>query len=124
MKAEIYTLPEITFIGGETQEILFRLKNPAGELHSIYNGAADFSFCPYTYKSGTPSVSIPPYFLDDGNGGTCKILVTIPASETVDRYGKFVYQLIIKEDSKIIVVCQGLMNIARNINKRYIYNGV
>ena len=47
MQTEIYTLPELTFVGGKTQELRFNLKDTKGEPYNASGATIDFAVCNY-----------------------------------------------------------------------------
>ena len=122
MQTNIYTLPEINFVGGETQELRFNLISKNGEPFDVSGASADFSICNYSNKVGTPILSYTPRQLTEG-GVTSILAVDIPKEDTADLSGKFIYQITVidlRGDSEI--PNQGIMNIARNINREFVRN--
>lgn len=121
MQTCIYTLPELTFVGGKTQELNFRLKEMDGSLYNAKYCTANFSICNYSNKVGTPLISITPTFIaNPGESGSNIIYilhVVLPAEKTVDLCGKYIYQIVIMDDThRVEIPNQGIMNITRNIN--------
>lgn len=126
MQTTIYTLPEISFIGGETQELYFHLKE-TGEMgrKSFDAGGSnvDFAICNYSSKTGTPILSYSPTLAADENGIESIITLTIPKEDTVSLAGKFIYQItIIDADGNAEIPNQGIMNIVKNIHQDFILN--
>ena len=76
MQTEIYTLPELTFVGGKTQELRFNLKDTKGESYNASGATVDFSVCNYSNKVGKPLFSITPVLLADENGIADKVIET------------------------------------------------
>jgi len=123
MQTNVYTLPELNFVGGETQEIHFYLKKPDGTAFNADGATADFAICNYSNKTGEPIKSYTPTFVTDGSGVLSILIVEIPAADTVELAGKFIYQITVIDingDSEI--PNQGIMNISRNIHQDYILN--
>jgi len=121
MQPEIYTLPELNFVGGATQELRFNLKDKDYNDFDATGCSANFAVCDYKRKESTPIFSLTPTFLADENGETDIMLVTIPSTNTKSLYGKYVYQItIIDVLGKIGIPNQGIMNITKNINQDYI----
>lgn len=121
IQANIYTLPELTFVGGKTQELRFNLKDTKGNPYDVIDGYANFSVCSYSYKIGEPIFSIEPRLVTDESGVTDRLFVTITPDKTIDLYGKYIYQIIIVDFAgKVQIPNQGIMNITRNINMPFI----
>lgn len=117
MQTCIYTLPELTFVGGETQEMKFRLKEIDGSLYNAKYCTANFSICNYSNKVGTPIITLTPTFISDGGKIIHILHIVLPAEKTVNLFGKYIYQIVIMDDTgRIEIPNQGIMNITRNIN--------
>lgn len=122
MYTNFYTLPEVSFVGGATQELKFNLKDESGNNFDADDCTANFSICDYSTRDvGAGSiVSISPTL-----SGSL-LTVTIPASDTVNLSGKYIYQITIKdaggETLEFQIPNQGIMYIARNNNPGYITN--
>lgn len=121
MQTNIYTLPELTFVGGNTQIMNFRLKEAYGSPYNAKYCTADFSICNYSNKVGVPLISIKPTFLSDGSDVLNILHIDLSAKDTVNLYGKYIYQITITDDTgKTEIPNQGIMNITRNINIDFI----
>lgn len=121
MQTNIYTLPEISFVGGETQEFNFYLKNRAGEPFDASGSSVDFAICNYSNKTGKPILSYTPTILADETGIANIIVLTIPKEDTAMLSGKFIYQItIIDASGNSEIPNQGIMNIAKNIHQDYV----
>ncbi len=121
MQTNIYTLPEINFVGGETQELRFHLVNENGEAFDADGASVDFSICNYSNKVGEPILSYTPTLLGDEHGVVSIVLVEIPKGDTARLAGKFIYQITVIDltgDSEI--PNQGIMNITRNIHQDFV----
>ena len=124
MYTNFYTLPEISFVGGATQELRFNLKDEAGNNFDADNCTADFSICDYSTRdiSSGSIVSISPSL-----SGSL-LTVMIPAGDTVNLSGKYIYQITIKDSGgetlEFQIPNQGIMYIARNTNPTYITNAI
>lgn len=121
MQTNIYTLPELTFVGGKTQELYFNLKTGSRGRYNADGCSVNFSICNYSNKTGTPLISLTPEIIMNEDGVADVVHVTIPSDNTVRLYGKYIYQLtIIDISGKVDVPNQGIMNITKNINTNYI----
>lgn len=123
MQTTVYTLPEISFVGGETQEFNFHLKNHRGERLDASGSNINFAICNYSNKTGEPILSYTPELLADETGVASVVILKIPKEDTALLYGKFIYQITIVDASgSSEIPNQGIMNIAKNINQEYVLN--
>lgn len=121
MQTNIYTLPELTFVGGKTQELRFNLKDTNGEPYNASGGTVNFSICDYSYKTGAPLLSLTPTLMADENGIADLLYVTILPEDTLNLFGKYIYQItIIDISGRVEIPNQGIMNITKNINTGFI----
>jgi hypothetical protein len=121
MQTTIYTLPEISMVGGATREIRFRLRTPRGLPYDADGAAADFSVCNFSNKNGFPLFSLTPEALFDENGLQSVLAVTLTPDVTVNLCGKYVYQLTIAEPGgRAEIPNQGILFVARNIHQTFL----
>lgn len=121
MQTNIYTLPELTFVGGDTQSIFFHAVDSNGGTIDLDGASVDFSICNYSNKVGEPLVSITPILNKDEHDVYSVIYVSIPSSDTVGLFGKYIYQItIIDIAGRVEIPNQGIMNITKNINTSFI----
>lgn len=121
MQTNIYTLPELTFVGGKTQELNFNLYERNGNLFNAKYCNSNFSVCNYSNKCGTPLFSIQPIFVSGDDNVAHILQVVIPAEQTLNLYGKYIYQITIADNTgRIEIPNQGIMNITRNINQGFV----
>jgi len=160
MQMKIYTLPEVNFIAGEEQQFVFNMVDNSGNDYYTYvlnndtesdtaseiGIEVDFSICPYSTRTEDPLVKTDPLTIsftvdkndvDDPYYMQCNFFeITLPSTTTVTLYGKYIYQVMLRETyyekvphgmigdpelkTRIISVCQGIMNITRNIHTDYI----
>ena len=121
MQTNIYTLPEISFVGGETQELHFNLKNSSGNAFDVSGASVNFAICNYSNKVGTPMLSYTPTIFADSRGVSSILNVVIPKGDTARLSGKYIYQItIIDLNGDAEIPNQGIINITRNINQEYV----
>lgn len=118
-----YTLPTIDFVGGETQDFMFKVyfhKNRRP--FSLTGCTANFAIVSFTNKMGTPILTKPMEDIFNDEGTINHVLtVTLEPTETADLYGKYIYQIQIKDvNGEVEIPKQGLMYITNNINKGFI----
>lgn len=140
MYNSIYNLPEIKFVGGETQNLIFHFEKNTGYCTPPYppcfpyerqhNIKAEpfntrgynvwFSVISYANKSGSPIITIQAHNYDsDDYEPYSAVQVIIPSDNTKNLFGKYVYQIsVIDEDNKSIVEIpgQGILDIRKNID--------
>lgn len=119
-----YTLPTIEFVGGATQDFVFRCyfdqnKKP----FDLSTCTANFALIDYVNKTGEPllSKSMTIGAETDDEGAVQNILsVTLDATDTVEMAGKYIYQITVKDvTGEVDIPNQGIIHIIRNINKAY-----
>ncbi len=121
MQTTVYTLPEISFVGGETQQFSFHLKAYNGESFDASGSNINFAICNYSNKTGTPLLSYAPTLLADETGEASIAILTIPKEDTATLAGKFIYQITIVDlNGNAEIPNQGIMNITKNINQDYV----
>lgn len=121
MQTNIYTLPEISFVGGETQSIRFYLRDLDGSSFDATGIQADFSICSYSNKVGEPLLTYTPELIADEHEVNSILSVEIPKSDTAKFAGKYIYQItIIDIYGNSTIPNQGIMNITKNINQNFI----
>lgn len=122
-EAEIFTLPTISFVGGETQDLAFNTYFfQSDKRYSLSGCTANFAVADYLDKTGMAIISKP---MTVGYDTTCTIdnvlNVTLTPSETVDLCGKYIYQISMRDiDGDVEIPKQGILLITRNIDKTFI----
>lgn len=118
-----YTLPTISFVGGETQDLAFNVyfyknKKPYG----LSGCTANFAIVHFLNKAGTPILSKPMASRINEAGTIDNVLtITLAPEDTVDLSGKYIYQISIRDiggDAEIPK--QGILMISTNIDKGFI----
>jgi len=120
---EPYTLPEISFIGGSTQEFVFdNFFDENGEPFDLTDCTANFAIVCYANRSGAPIVSEPMKVLPVNEGETPNTLyVALSPGKTINcSPGKYVYQVTIRDISGECEQMQGIIYIYKNINPDFI----
>lgn len=118
-----YTLPTIDFVGGETQDLAFNVffyKNH--QPFSLTGCDCNFSIVSFTNKMGAPILSkqMTAIYNDDVSADNV-LTVTLGPNETVELFGKYIYQIIIKDvNGDAEIPKQGILYITNNINKGFI----
>lgn len=118
-----YTLPTIDFVAGETQDLAFNVyfykdKKP----FSLTGCECNFSIVSFTNKMGTPILtkSMEAIYNDSGTSNNVLTVKLLP-NETVELFGKYIYQIIIRDiDGDVEIPNHGILYIINNINKDFI----
>lgn len=120
-----FTLPDIEFVGGATQELAFRCyhKNN-GEPSEMSPYSANFSVINAVNKHGTPLLSKVMTVLQgsaEDNGVSNVLYVVLTPLDTYDLWGKYIYQVTIKDPTGVTEIPgQGLLHITHNINESFV----
>lgn len=118
-----YTLPTIEFVGGQTQDLMFNVFFYNGRLPFALAGCtANFAIVSFTNKMGAPILTKPMEAILNSEGTVNNVLtVTLEPKETVELYGRYIYQIQIQDiDGDIEIPKQGILYVTNNINKRFI----
>jgi hypothetical protein len=123
----LYTLPEISFIGGEGQTILMSLwtPKPNSQPFNANSCKIDFSIINYSNKNGVPVVSKLCTLRDNDDNIPCIAVAELLPLDTVTLYGKYVYQVsFIDVDGNTEVPGQGIVYIQKNISVPFMQNNI
>lgn len=123
MNYDPYALPTVDFVGGETQDLAFHVYFYKGNKpFSLYGCTSNFSIVSFANKSGSPILTKQMNILYNDDGTIDNVLsVTLLPTETVDLFGKYIYQITIQDiDGDIEIPKQGILYITNNINKGFI----
>lgn len=113
-----YTLPELSIIGGSTQQLLFDVYYGENDMpFNLAECTAYFSLINFVNKTGVPIISKKMETVPNGSSDTHTLRVTLAPSETVDCAGKYVYQITINDLYGNYEQVQGIMVIYNNIDK-------
>ena len=115
-----YELPTITFVGGETRDLAFHIYHYIGKRpYSLSDCDCTFSLVNFTTKGGKPILSKEMTVIYDETETIDNILtVTLESSESVNLFGKYIYQITIKDRAgEVEIPSQGIMYITNNIDK-------
>ena len=119
MKQKPFTLPEIDFIGGSTQELVFHCYSMKHEKPiDLSFCTANFALVNFVNKSGDPLVEKEMEVCVDNDEGTANILkVVLSPKDTVSLNGKYIYQITIVDiEGAVDIPDQGIAYISKNIN--------
>lgn len=119
-----YTLPQVEFVGGSTQDFEFQcLDHRTGQLMDMTGCKAEFAIIDYLNKQGNDGFPLWYSYmqLKDVDGMSCRLCVSVPPSATLDLWGKYIYQISIRDvDGVIEIPKQGLLFISNNIDKNFV----
>lgn len=117
----IYNLPEIHFVGGESQKFLFNLKTPMGYDFDANECDIGFAIINYANKNGSPIITKNATVIMGINGIKNVAQVDLSPTDTLSLYGRYIYQITAKNKDNITEIPgQGIIDIARNIHTEYI----
>lgn len=126
MLNKMYSLPELCFVGGSSEDLQFNLfYNEADpKPFNIFGGEANFSIVNFLNKNSIPLVSKKMIIAINEEETYYNVLrVSLEPEDTVNLFGKFVYQITIKDiDGNVDIPHQGIINIHNNIDKVFLKN--
>lgn len=124
MLNKMYSLPELCFVGGSSEDLQFNLfcNEADPEPFSIFGGEANFSIVNFLNKNSTPLVSKKmDISMNDEETHYNVLRVSLEPADTVDLFGKFVYQITIRDiDGNVDIPHQGIISIHNNIDKVFV----
>ena len=123
MVNSIYTLPELSFIGGESQTLLFNLLTLSGTDFDASGCNVGFAVIHYANKNGLPILTKEVEIVEGKNGVMNIAQVDIEPEDTIGLYGRYVYQITVVDYYGVTEIPgQGIINITRNIHPDFINN--
>lgn len=124
MLNKMYSLPELCFVGGSSEDLQFNLfcNEADPEPFSIFGGEANFSIVNFLNKNSTPLVSKKMKIgMNDEETHYNILRISLEPADTADLFGKFVYQITIRDiDGNVDIPHQGIINIHNNIDKIFV----
>ena len=129
MKNNIYVLPEINFVAGQSEKILWNVYNSNKQPFDGSDCVVNFAIVNYSNRTEVPLVSKDlgfrvPDNVDENDDLIPQnvILVQLDPADTLQLEGKYIYQLTIVNEStgEVSIPYQGIMMIYKNINKPYL----
>lgn len=119
MRYDIYTLPEITIVGGQSKTLGFNLWTSGRERFDADGCNGNFSVVNYSNKSGDVVISKPVTF-ESGDDPNVHSVATVEllSADTATLFGKYVYQLTIQDgEGNAEIPNQGILYVAYNVNR-------
>ena len=117
-----YTLPEIQFVGGTTQDLQFHVYFHENKRPQDVSGCTcRFSIVSYANRTGTPLVKKTMTTTSESTEVNNTLYVTLDPQDTVNMHGKYIYQISIEDpDGAVEIPNQGILFITNNIDKSFI----
>ena len=110
-----FALPEISIVGGDHTYLDFEIFEPEGDVVDVSTMSASFAVIDYTNKFGSPIFTLKASVIE-GEQGVPLFRVTLQSALTVNMFGKFIYQLSVKDYKGYMQHRQGIMLIHKNID--------
>lgn len=122
MRHDIYTMPEIMFVSGQSKTIRWRLFKSKNVPFNAERCVGNFSVVDYSDKTGDSLISKSLTFSEDDDGILSIATVDLSSSDTLGLYGKYIYQIIIKDryNNDAEIPNQGILLIFHNINEKFL----
>lgn len=122
MRHDIYTMPEIMFVSGQSKTIRWRLFKSKNIPFNAERCSGNFSVVDYSDKTGDTLISKSLTFSKDDDGVLSIATVNLSSSDTIGLYGKYIYQITIKDryNNDAEIPNQGILLIFHNINEQYL----
>lgn len=123
MRHDVYSLPEVMFVAGQSNTLRWRLFTEKNVPFNAEGCTGNFALVDYSDKyNNEPLVSKSLYFSVDSETSAKNIAsVELLPNETLGLYGKYIYQITIKDvDGEVEIPNQGIINIFHNINESFL----
>lgn len=124
MRHDVYSLPEVMFVAGQSNTLRWRLFMEQNVPFNADGCIGNFALVDYSDKyNDEPLVSKPLSFVigDDVTGAKNVATVDLLPTDTLGLYGKYIYQITIKDiDGEVEIPNQGIFNIFHNINESFL----
>lgn len=123
MRKDIYTLPTIEFVAGQSNTFRWRLWTQGKRPFNAENCRGNFAILDYSDQDAEePLVSKDLSFQADGSDDVINsATVELQPSDTIELQGRYIYQItIVDQFGNSEIPNQGIMFIAHNINSRYL----
>lgn len=122
MRNDIYTMPEISFVSGQSMTIHWRLYTASREPFNAYKCTGNFSVVDYSDQTGEPLISKPLAFSVGAENNVKNLAyVDLAPNDTIGLYGKYIYQITIKDVKGMVEIPnQGFLYVAHNINESFL----
>lgn len=123
MRRDIYTLPEVVFVSGQSNTLRWRLFTPTKRPFNADACIGNFAVVDYSDQTGDPLISKPLEFVvgDDETGVKNVAVVDLEPDDTLGLHGKYIYQITIKDvDGEVEIPNQGFLQITHNINEGFL----
>ena len=121
MQTKTYSLPEWNFVGGETQKRTFTLyETGADERYNLEGATAEIVVVDFVNHRSAPSLRKEVVIQMDSEENYCEAVVVLSPGDTLNLFGKFIYQITIKDSVGNVAALKGVMRISENINKTFV----
>lgn len=121
MKNDIYTLPQDSFVAGQTRKYAWRLLRESGHPFAANGCTGKFALIDYSDKDGEPILIKPIEFASADDGVSNVGIVALEPEDTLNLDGKYVYQLTIRDaDGNVDIPNKGIFYISNNIHKSFV----
>ena len=122
MRDDIYTLPKIVFVAGQSSTFNWRIYDSSGDNFDCSECSGNLAVIEYDDKTGDALLSKDLTFTSENDDGVYNIAsATLSPSDTLDWDGKYVYQLTIVDASgSAEIPNKGIMLVSNNINPSFL----
>ncbi len=121
MIISIYNLPEISFIGGESETFAFNLHTITGADFDATGCEAGFAIINYVNKNGEAILKKNATIEMGDDGFMSVVVVELEQADTIDLHGRYIYQItLVNDEGRTEIPGQGIIDITRNIHPEFI----
>lgn len=121
MRNDIYTMPSIVFVAGQSNTIKWNLYTRAKTPYNAQGCTGNFSVVDYSDQEGDPLINKALSFSKGIENVINVASVNLAPRDTLELDGKYIYQIIIKDIyNEAEIPNQGFLLITHNINAAYL----
>jgi len=124
MISNVYSLPEIDFVGGSSATLIFNVYANQDDPRpfAMTSCVANFAVIDYINKTGDPLISKQMIVRPSSNNLIYNVAtVELKPEDTLDLFGKYIYQVTIRDaENNVDIPQHGVLYIHNNINKGFL----
>lgn len=121
MKNTIYTLPQDSFVAGQTRKYAWRLYRESGDSYTANGCTGTFSLIDYSDKDSDPIFTKDLEFASEQDDPSNIARLTLDPEDTLYLDGKYIYQISIRDTvGNVDIPNKGIFYISNNIHKSFV----
>lgn len=116
MKCSGFNLPDISIVGGSSEQLKIKLVTVSGDAFSATGSRVYFSVMPYSHQHTQPVLQ-KQAAVTEGDGGFFYAELELVPADTVELHDTYIYQFtVVGADRSVDPNHQGILHVIRNID--------